>query len=275
MVIKAIDTPEEATEWANAVCVRHGVPFINGGFLDDIGVIGPVYIPGESLCAACLGFGNARRVHGIGPTFAPLTMMVGSTLSMFVFLLLTGRTAAIRNKLHLFNTRTAAWDVVNLRATERCPVCGNNPHEDESTVVGNRQRIRAYRGGMTALFMLSAVLRFVAGDAFVGLPVFFALVLSYFHIESWFADNPAEMRREIFVTSFLYCAVSLVANAIFNFGIIANATGRGLSLLFGVVQDFSMTVLEIGVAVSVLFFVSIAVVYGIKQLSGKGESWLG
>ncbi|MWV47358.1 hypothetical protein GRF59_27560 [Paenibacillus sp. HJL G12] len=274
LVVKAIDTPEEATEWANEVCVKHQVPLINGGFLDHIGVVGPIYLPGESLCAACLGFGNAKRIHGTGPTFGPLTMMVASTVSMFAFKILIKKTDELKNKLHLFNTKTDSWDTLNLRAAERCRVCGHNPHEVPAEEPVNKQRVWSYRVGMTGIFVLASVLRFLAGDIYVGLLALMVLLLSFLFIDSWFEDQPAELRKEIFIVSSIYCAISLVTNLFINMNAFFNAAGRGLSFVFAIIQNVSLTILEISVAISLLFFLSNAVVFAVKFVTRKGDMWL-
>lgn len=274
LVVKAIDTPEEATEWANEVCVKHQVPLINGGFLDHIGVVGPIYLPGESLCAACLGFGNAKRIYGTGPTFGPLTMMVASTVSMFSFKILIKQTAELRNKLHLFNTKTDSWDTLNLRAAERCRVCGHNPHEAPPETPVNKQRLWAYRGGMTSVFVLASLLRVLANDLYAGILALMVLLLSFLFIDAWFEDQPAEQRKEIFIVSSIYCAISLITNLIINMNAFFNAAGRGLSFVFAVIQNVSLTILEISVAISMLFFLSNAVMFGVKYITRKGDAWL-
>ncbi|GAF10363.1 MccB protein [Paenibacillus pini JCM 16418] len=275
LVIKAIDTPEEATEWANGVCVKHKIPLINGGFLDHIGVVGPIYLPNESLCAACLGFGNARRIYGTGPTFGPLTMMVASTVSMFSFKILVGQTAELRNKLHLFNTKTSQWDILPLRAAERCPVCGHNPHENvvEAPAV-NKQRIWGYRGSMAGIFILASLLRYFTGDVYVGMLALLMLLISFLFIDSWFEDQPAELRKEIFIVSSIYCGISLITNLVININAFFTASGRGFDFVFAIIQNFSLTVLEISVAISILFFLSNAVVFVIKYITRKGDMWL-
>ena len=45
LVVKAIDTPEEMTEWVGKVAFENKVSMVQGGFIGTMGVVGPNYIP--------------------------------------------------------------------------------------------------------------------------------------------------------------------------------------------------------------------------------------
>ncbi|MDR1151131.1 MAG: ThiF family adenylyltransferase, partial [Bifidobacteriaceae bacterium] len=53
LVVKAIDEPLNVTAWVNAACVQLGVPYVQGGFVNGDGIVGPTYVPGQTPCHGC------------------------------------------------------------------------------------------------------------------------------------------------------------------------------------------------------------------------------
>ncbi|MFI7632785.1 HesA/MoeB/ThiF family protein [Nonomuraea sp. NPDC049400] len=53
VVAAGIDQPADVDLWVNQACVRHGVPFVRGGFLVTTGAVWSVD-PGVSACRACV-----------------------------------------------------------------------------------------------------------------------------------------------------------------------------------------------------------------------------
>ncbi|MEV4114319.1 ThiF family adenylyltransferase [Nonomuraea sp. NPDC049695] len=53
VVAAGIDQPGDVDLWVNQACVRHGVPFVRGGFLVTTGAVWSVD-PGISACRACI-----------------------------------------------------------------------------------------------------------------------------------------------------------------------------------------------------------------------------
>lgn len=51
--VVSADTPSELIYWINSCCVKNGQAYINIGYLNDIAVIGPLYIPRKTSCFAC------------------------------------------------------------------------------------------------------------------------------------------------------------------------------------------------------------------------------
>ncbi|EJF75421.1 ThiF family adenylyltransferase [Bartonella alsatica] len=51
--IISADTPDQLVPWINEWCVKNKQAYINSGYVNDIAVFGPFYIPGKTGCYAC------------------------------------------------------------------------------------------------------------------------------------------------------------------------------------------------------------------------------
>lgn len=54
LFIISADYPHMLMDWANEYCVRYVQPYVNVGYINDISVVGPFYIPGETSCYRCM-----------------------------------------------------------------------------------------------------------------------------------------------------------------------------------------------------------------------------
>lgn len=53
LFIVSADSPFGLVDWINSYCVKAKQPYVNVGYINDIAVIGPFYIPGKTACLAC------------------------------------------------------------------------------------------------------------------------------------------------------------------------------------------------------------------------------
>ena len=53
IIILSADSPKEITGWVNSYCVENEIPYIAVGYINDISVIGPFYVPKKTSCFAC------------------------------------------------------------------------------------------------------------------------------------------------------------------------------------------------------------------------------
>ena len=273
LVIKAIDTPEQATEWINVLCVKHRIPFITGGFIDYAGVVGPMYIPGKSLCTACLGQGSFKRIGGTGPTFGPLTTIVSSMLSNFAAKIIAGSTDAIANKIYMYDALADRWEITPLTPARPCPVCGLQPEPQKTAVADkSKRRLWAFQGSIALLTIIAAVIRTTRHDPYVGILALAILFLSV-PIIDWLSGSPAETRRQIFAATVIYCLISLVAGLAQNATPLFSATGTGFDAFFGFVQQIGLAVLVGGMTISLLFFILNAFMYGLK-IATRQRGWI-
>jgi len=216
LLVKAIDTPEASMEWVNSACVTTGTPYVAGGFLDSVGVVGPNYLPGKSTCFACHGFnGDITRLHGTGATFAPLVTLVSSMLSMISYKILIDEAENLLSKTFTYTPSDGMWHTEPVVVTERCDVCGhaNDVNIDQNTPI---KKIWAYRIPFIAILLLTLILQQFFNQPLVGILTFFGLLLSIPIIKNLNDGDPAKTRREFFVLSCIYVAFSLTSITIGN-----------------------------------------------------------
>ena len=128
-VFKAFDTPKEGTEWVNAVCVRKKVPYISGGFLNENGFVGPVYIPDITPCYCCSGQSDGERYNELSPTFSPIVTSVASKM-MLIFLDIALKNYDNISQYYFFNLYTSKWKEGNYEIKDKCSVCGKEAYYD-------------------------------------------------------------------------------------------------------------------------------------------------
>jgi molybdopterin/thiamine biosynthesis adenylyltransferase len=275
LVIKAIDTPEEATEWVNEVCVKHAIPFITGGFLDDVGVVGPIYLPGKSVCYACCRPGKLKRICGTGPTFAPLTGMISSLMAMCVFRIIAGTTATLANKIYTYNTFGDTWETHPLVGTQACKVCGRAADKQPQPAKNGLSGLWGYRAAIVFLMILVGAIRSITHDQYVGVVMLSALFLSMPALDLLCGKKPEETRRQIFVISCIYSLIGLViAGLLGNVPTLSLPTGWSLDSLFSLIEQVSLTVIEAAIGITCLFFLLITFMHALKTVTKERERWL-
>jgi molybdopterin/thiamine biosynthesis adenylyltransferase len=276
LVVKAIDSPAQATEWVNAVCVKLGVPYISGGFVDYIGVVGPTYIPKKSVCAVCTGPVNLKRMSGTGATFAPLTTTVASKIAMFAFNIIVGSTDAIANKMYTYNPLTASWDSIPLAAQRACGVCGREPAPAAPAAANTEKyKVWAYRSAIALVMAIVATMRLAAGYQYVGVLGLTVLLLSLPVLELLFPGKPAEVRRQVFAVSFIYSAFGIAVAMIESSRTLFKVTGRGFDAFFSFFEQLGLAIVTTGIAAAFLFFVLISAMYGARAAMKTSKEWIG
>jgi molybdopterin/thiamine biosynthesis adenylyltransferase len=275
IVIKAIDTPEESTGWVNEVCVKHAIPFIAGGFIDDVGVVGPAYIPGKSVCHACFMSDPPKKLCGTAPTFAPLTGMVSSLIAMCAFRIIAGTSDTIANKLYTYDTFNDVWETVSLAATQTCKVCGREAAKKDQPARSRLSGVWGYRCAIVFLVILAGVVRSVTHDQYGGLIMVCMLFLSVPALDLICEKKPEETRRQIFFISCIYCLINLLIGGLNgSLRTVIWPKGWGLDALFDLIEQLSFTIMEAAIAITCLFFLLIMFMHVFKTASGERERWL-
>ena len=62
-VVLSADRPADIHVWVDAACVRHGIPYLNIGYRDGSGIVGPLTVPGKTSCYQCFK-GTPTTQHG-------------------------------------------------------------------------------------------------------------------------------------------------------------------------------------------------------------------
>lgn len=266
LVIKAIDTPEESTGWANEVCVRRGVPYITGGFLDYVAVVGPIYIPGQSICFACLDSAAVKRLHGTGPTFAPLVTIVSSMISMCVYRIMVGATAQLVNKLMAFDSLAGEWQTTEIAGRIDCTICGHAASSAALPQDKASARPWGYHASILALMTAAAAIMAVAHDRFTGVLMFLILFASLPALDLAVGGNPDRFRREAFLVASLYCVANIIFVGLMQLPHVSFAFSFSLPHLFDFVRQACGVVIEIAIAISVLFFLAVGYMAALKKI---------
>lgn len=170
LVVKAIDTPENVMDWVNSACVAQGVPYIASGFVDTLGVIGPVYLGRGAECMDCFVRPRFRRVvsGNPGPTCAPMTMTVASRVAILCMKILTGESLARPLGYEVFDYRDNSFTRSFPPYVTHCNTCGLDHSEQDSPA-----NLHDWAREITYLILL--VMTFVV----TGLAINFMLVASW------------------------------------------------------------------------------------------------
>jgi molybdopterin/thiamine biosynthesis adenylyltransferase len=274
LVIKAIDTPDKATEWVNEACVAASVPFIAGGFVGYVGVIGPIYIPNKSMCALCGGASDISRIHGTGATFAPLTTIVASMMAMCTYRIITGLTDTLINKIYTYDMTTDAWKSVAHQMGKECEVCGTLPPNKLNPVqtVPSRRSLLTYRCIVMLFIMMTVLFRYVWHDRFIGIYMLVVLFCSMFVLDRICDGDLRETRKQIFITSCMYSITSLLV-VIVNMLVSHHGAFRwGVEDLFNDARLLCSLTSMLAIVIAILFFALVGVVRIAKKLSTTMQS---
>lgn len=273
VLVKAIDTPVESTSWANEACVNAGVPFIAGGFVDQVGIVGPLYIPGKSMCTSCVDPPETKRLHGTGPTLAPLVTFVGAMFAMCALRMIVGETDEIVDKIFSFDTRTGSLDTVPLSSTQPCKVCSKPPTAVEAPRASLDSRLWFYRGTIFTLMMVGALIFGFGHDRFTGLLMLAAFFASMPALDLIVAGDPRRFRREAFIMTCIYSVTNMVIFGLSRLSTLHLSFHVSLAGVFSTMQNIMGFVGATALVTTVLFAIAVLYVGSIKKLTNKGASW--
>jgi molybdopterin/thiamine biosynthesis adenylyltransferase len=254
LVVKAIDTPEESNSWVNAVCVSAQIPFIVGGFIDCVGVVGPNYVPGRSTCFACVGDpGTVRRLHGTGATFAPLTTVVSSKLAMIAYKILIKDDAKFADRIFTYDTRDGQWATEAVVPATTCRVCGAPAQPAETADPRQTPRI-LYRVSLMLLMTLTVVLREFFDQNLAGTLMLLALFATMPVVYAIEERNVPSTRRQFFVIACIYVLFGVGALLIEDFKSGAIQVPADFNAFYADVRSVCGLVAQAVLAVTILFF---------------------
>lgn len=131
LVILTADMPVELASVLNALCVDKGVSWIQAGYAETIGVVGPLVVPGVSACLRCVELAHegepawTRVPHFVAPSFGPFNGVIGSLAATEAIRALTGYQApesfGARIRIDAIHY---AIDVREYSRRAECPSCG-------------------------------------------------------------------------------------------------------------------------------------------------------
>lgn len=120
----------------NSFCVEQQQPYVNIGYINDISVIGPFYIPGETGCFRCASVApefdgqNQNKFDKLNSgfkaaTFAPVNGVAASYAAGDIIKFL-GKFAEVQsiNKRIGIHSAIAKIETQPLDKNEECKICG-------------------------------------------------------------------------------------------------------------------------------------------------------
>lgn len=273
-LVRAIDTPVESANWVNEACVKAGVPFVTGGFVDEIGIIGPSYVPGKSLCTACVDPPETKRLHGTGPTFAPLVTFVGSMFAMCIFRMIVGETDDIVDRIFSFDTRTGTLEAaVRLQSVQTCKLCSHPPTLVEAPRATLDSKLWFYRGSIVALMLIGAAIFAFGHDRFTGILMLAAFFASMPALDLVVEGNSRRFRREAFVITCIYAITNMLIFGISRLSGVRFSYHITIGSVLSFVQNAVGFIGATAMIITFLFALAVLYVASIKKLGNNAESW--
>ena len=86
-VIVSADRPAKIHDWIDEICIERGIPYLNLGYRDGSGVVGPLTVASETSCYQCFKNDHKEKENEVirsfearyqAPSFGPLNSMVSS-----------------------------------------------------------------------------------------------------------------------------------------------------------------------------------------------------
>ena len=139
VVVACADQPAyDIARWINAACLAEGIPHISAGQLPPIVRVGPLVVPGETACLACLEAAlreenplyeqlEARRRADRRPhaTLGPASGIVGQVIATEVLHHLTALARpATTGAVWTMDLRSLEAERTPVRRRAGCPACG-------------------------------------------------------------------------------------------------------------------------------------------------------
>ena len=143
LIILSGDSPSNINELVNDYSFKKGIPWTRAGYHYYTGVVGPMYIPGETSCFECatdtgkISFEELPFVKDINsrfqiPSFSPVNGMAATVATKEALCFLAGINSWIQttSQMFAFDTQTLESDVIDISTTKRCSKC-QEENQDE------------------------------------------------------------------------------------------------------------------------------------------------
>jgi hypothetical protein len=139
LLVVSADHPSLLMHWVNRYCVKNLIPYINVGYINDISVFGPFYIPNQTGCFECqaiVPFDHAnsdlnRELEIINNNFQPASFSsvnsVSAAMAACDIIKFLGQFGSIlsANKRVGIHSSSLKIETQSLERAEACKVCGH------------------------------------------------------------------------------------------------------------------------------------------------------
>lgn len=257
LLVLAIDTPHQAHEWINKVCVKYNIPYVCGGFMADKGILGPTYIPDKTDCFECVDRGHvesARRLAGTGATFAPIVEYVSASIFTEAIKILSGMFASISfgGCMFLYDWEQNTLSKLPVEHKVECEVC----HRKHNKVLKKNTTF------IVALYYLLCFILPILNIKIGGNIVFLLLGLVLINLMPLFEQTEKKAYQTAFSGSIFYIAGTLLIT-ILNSTMVINWS-QGIAVQ---IYDFILIALTT-ISLSSIVFLGIQIFFqGMKQSS--------
>lgn len=127
LVVKAIDTPNEMTDWIGQVAFENKICMVQGGYIGTTGVVGPHYFPEKTPCYRCYPQEmKISRLSGTGATQSSMTELVAGKIGLDIMNMLQNQRTAYSGMYEFLDDVTNKIETVELELIEHCTVCNRN-----------------------------------------------------------------------------------------------------------------------------------------------------
>lgn len=142
VVVLSADSPAEIHTWINQASLEHGFPYSNAGYIEAMGVVGPLVIPGETACYECFKFigdefagDEKRRNENLNegyqtPSYGPLNSMVSAVQANEIIRYFLGLEARSKGNRLLINSQNYVSLEESFLRKPDCPVCSILPAKE-------------------------------------------------------------------------------------------------------------------------------------------------
>ncbi|MCM1946607.1 ThiF family adenylyltransferase [Streptomyces sp. G2] len=146
LVILSADTPQDVHRWLNEASVRTGVPYTCAGYLDTMGIVGPLVVPGRTACLECHFADTGLASYNDGdlettdfteynrsyqaPSYGPLNAMVSAAAVNDTLRFLLGLPVKSLGSKLLLDSIEYGVQTEEYERNEACGSCGTGVREE-------------------------------------------------------------------------------------------------------------------------------------------------
>jgi molybdopterin/thiamine biosynthesis adenylyltransferase len=138
-VVLSADTPAQIHHWINNASIEHGFAYSNAGYIESMGIVGPLVIPGETACYECykyIGDDYTEDTEKMNenlncgyqtPSYGPLNSLVSSIQANEIIRYFLGIEVRTKGKRIIINSQNYENSEELFFKKPDCPVCSTSP----------------------------------------------------------------------------------------------------------------------------------------------------
>ena len=139
LIVLSADSPRQLYKWLNRYCVNNRQSFITAGYINDIAVFGPLFIPGLSSCAECneivsthsksddyYSTINQINLRFRTASYPPVNCIAASYAAHEILMYLGrfGKLHSVSKRIGIHSTNLK-FETIDIPKNQRCSLCAN------------------------------------------------------------------------------------------------------------------------------------------------------